>query len=102
MDDAALPPPTSGLFLEVSFRRLLASCEAVAAGDARGRPDLAVGWETSPVFHHVGVVGRGGRVAAAARRRAASVPPRAPFPFSLQYVDTLQEQLADLEAAEKR
>ena len=51
-----LPPPASGLFLEVSFRRLLASCEATAAGTPPpgARPELAGdGWRVSPVFHHV-------------------------------------------------
>ena len=51
-----LPPPASGLFLEVSFRRLLASCEATAAGapPPGARPELAGdGWRVSPVFHHV-------------------------------------------------
>lgn len=48
----ALPPPASGQFLEVSFRRLLRSCEEIAAGDSKGRADL-VEWQTSPVFHHV-------------------------------------------------
>eukprot|EP00887_Chlorella_sp_A99_P001492 scaffold8.g1492.t1 len=46
-----LPPPSSGQFLEVSFRRLLASCEEIVAGDNKGRPDL-VTWQRSPVFHH--------------------------------------------------
>ena len=66
-DPEQLPPPESGLFLEVSFRRLLASCEGVANGVASDasttvaaapsmlavRPELARGWATSPVFHHV-------------------------------------------------
>jgi hypothetical protein len=47
-----LPPPASGLFAEVEFRRLLASCEDVVAGDDKGRPDLR-DWAASPVFHHV-------------------------------------------------
>jgi hypothetical protein len=47
-----LPPPASGLFAEVEFRRLLASCEEVVAGDDKGRPDLR-DWAASPVFHHV-------------------------------------------------
>ncbi|KAK9839611.1 hypothetical protein WJX81_000780 [Elliptochloris bilobata] len=59
-----LPPPQSGLFLEVSFLRLLRSCEDIIAGDAKGRADLEE-WATSPVFHH--------------------------------YVETLQEQLGDLQ-----
>lgn len=65
--DEPLPDPTSGIFLEVSFRRLLASCEDIVAGTSTARPDLAGTWRRSPVFHH--------------------------------YVETLQEQLADLEAA---
>ncbi len=48
-----LPPPTSGLFLEVSFRRLLASCEDIAGGASTARPDLVATWRSSPVFHHV-------------------------------------------------
>lgn len=62
-----LPDPTSGIFLEISFRRLLASCESIVAGTSPARPDLANNWQRSPAFHH--------------------------------YVETLQEQLADLEAA---
>lgn len=48
-----LPPPASGLFLEVSFRRLLASCEDIAGGTSTARPDLVGCWQHSPVFHHV-------------------------------------------------
>ena len=74
----SLPPPASGLFLEVSFRRLLLAVEAVVNGedddgDGSGvggqpspssssshplaaRPDLRGGaWRASPVFHHVSV-----------------------------------------------
>ena len=47
-----LPPPTSGLFLEISFRRLLKSCAEIMAGDNKGREDLTA-WQRSPVFHHV-------------------------------------------------
>lgn len=47
-----LPPPTSGLFLELSFRRLLKSCTEITEGDSKGRADF-VDWQTSPVFHHV-------------------------------------------------
>lgn len=47
-----LPPPLSGSFLEISFRRLLASCEDIVAGDNKGREDLT-SWQRSPVFHHV-------------------------------------------------
>lgn len=50
--DGELPPPSSGVFLEVSFRRLLASCEQIIAGDDKGREDLR-SWRSSPVFHHV-------------------------------------------------
>lgn len=49
-----LPPPTSGLFLEISFRRLLKSCAEIMAGDNKGREDLTA-WQRSPVFHHVGL-----------------------------------------------
>lgn len=45
----SLPPPTSGI-TEVNFRRLLKSCEQVAAGDTLGREDLS-NWQSSPVFH---------------------------------------------------
>lgn len=48
----ALPPPRSGLPLEVSFRRLLKSCEEIVAGDDKGRQDLQ-DYATSPVFHAV-------------------------------------------------
>ncbi|KAK9823753.1 hypothetical protein WJX72_005165 [[Myrmecia] bisecta] len=48
---AVLPPPQSGQFLEVSFRRLLKSCEEIMAGDSKGRADLQ-DWRSSPVFHH--------------------------------------------------
>ena len=47
-----LPPPTSGLFLEISFRRLLKSCAEIMLGDNKGREDLTA-WQRSPVFHHV-------------------------------------------------
>ena len=47
-----LPPPKSGQFLEISFRRLLKSCCEIMAGDTKGRADLSE-WRTSPVFHHV-------------------------------------------------
>lgn len=47
---AALPPPRSGLPLEISFRRLLRSCEEIAAGDCKNRPDLQ-DFPTSPVYH---------------------------------------------------
>ena len=70
---APLPPPTSGLFLEVSFRRLLRACEAVVGEETDGgdsapgphplsaRPDLKGGaWRSSPVFHHVSGRGREG------------------------------------------
>lgn len=51
---AELPPPTSGTFQEISFRRLLKSCDEIIAGDTKGRDDLAA-WQSSPVFHHVRV-----------------------------------------------
>lgn len=70
MEPEQLPPPASGLFLDVSFRRLLASCEGIVHGVVSGvddattvvaaapsmlavRPELARDWATSPVFHHV-------------------------------------------------
>lgn len=53
-DREELPEPTSGLFLEVSFRRLLASCESIVDGTSTARPDLIDKWRRSPVFHHVG------------------------------------------------
>lgn len=49
---AELPPPQGGLPLEVSFRRLLNSCEEVVAGDNKGRGDLDE-WTTSAAFHAV-------------------------------------------------
>ena len=48
----SLPAPTSGLFLEVSFRRLLKSCGDIIEGDSKGREDFK-DWRSSPVFHHV-------------------------------------------------
>lgn len=45
-----LAPPSSGLPLEISFRRLLKSCEEVVAGDDKGRSDYQ-DWATSPAFH---------------------------------------------------
>ena len=50
--DKALPPPTSGLLIEVNFRRLLKCCEQIVSGDTLGREDL-VEWPRSPVFHQV-------------------------------------------------
>ena len=47
-----LAPPTSGQFLEISFRRLLKSCAEIMAGDNKGRGDLTA-WQSSPVFHNV-------------------------------------------------
>ena len=47
-----LPPPSSGLFLEIEFRRLLANCEEIAAGNDKGREDLRQ-WQSSLAFHHV-------------------------------------------------
>ena len=94
-----LPAPSSNLLLEISFCRLLASCEEIAAGQDKGREDLRQ-WQTSPTYHHV------------------STPYNAPFAFEnqtilivittstvdlfllilfQQYIETLQEQLADLE-----
>jgi hypothetical protein len=71
--DDELPAPASGLFLEVSFRRLLASCEGVVNGGGGAvdggsasttpsmiRPELARNWATSPVFHHVSSSGERG------------------------------------------
>jgi hypothetical protein len=45
-----LPAPSSNLLL--SFCRLLASCEEIAAGQDKGREDLRQ-WQTSPTYHHV-------------------------------------------------
>lgn len=50
--EEVLPAPASGMMLELSFRRLLASCEDISHGDDKGREDLQQ-WRTSPVFHHV-------------------------------------------------
>lgn len=47
----SLPPPTSGTFLECSFRRSLSNCEDIVSGDWKGREDLK-SWQTSPFFHH--------------------------------------------------
>ena len=54
-DGGTLPAPSSGLFLEVSFRRLLASCQDIISGDDKGREDLKE-WRRSPVFHHVSCI----------------------------------------------
>ena len=92
-----LPPPTSGLFLEISFRRLLKSCAEIMAGDNKGREDLTA-WQRSPVFHHV----RRGYLYVMPCVLQPSLPRsthREPaWPVELQYVETLQEQLADLTA----
>lgn len=50
--DEDLPPPSSGQFLEISFRRLLSKCEQAAAGNS----SLGDAWPTSPLFHHVRVL----------------------------------------------
>lgn len=44
-----LPPPKSGSYSELSFRRLLKSCDEIAAGDTKGREELQ-DWQHSPVF----------------------------------------------------
>lgn len=132
-----LPPPACGLFLEVSFRRLLASCEGVVNGATGNddtmttsmttiRPELARNWATSPVFHHVsvtrvmlsftestesacrsssGVIVDGGGNGNPLFNVVVAIF----FPLlslnteknqkNQQYVETLQEQLADLEGA---
>lgn len=45
-----LPPPKSGSYSELSFRRLLKSCDEIAAGDTKGRDELQ-DWQHSPVFY---------------------------------------------------
>jgi len=113
---ASLPSPSSGTFLEISFRRLLKSCEEIMAGDNKGREDLTA-WQSSPVFHHVSLhpsnVGLPRTVCHPCSCRVAApelpsidVPPTlsldtTPLPC-LQYVDTMQEQLADLETYTSR
>lgn len=52
LPSADLPPPKSGSYSELSFRRLLKSCDEIAAGDAKGRQDLE-DWQHSPVFYQV-------------------------------------------------
>ena len=47
-----LPPPKSGSYSELSFRRLLKSCDEIAAGDTKGRDELQ-DWQHSPVFYQV-------------------------------------------------
>lgn len=47
-----LPPPKSGSYSELSFRRLLKSCDEIAAGDTKGREELQ-DWQHSPVFFQV-------------------------------------------------
>ena len=91
-----LPPPSSGVLLEVSFRRLLASCEQIIAGDDKGREDLR-GWRSSPVFHHVSAVAAV-LWARLPHPRSTQTPEQHQAP-AMQYVDTLQEQLSDLESA---
>jgi len=100
-----LPPPQSGLFLEVSFLRLLRSCEEILAGDSKGRSDLEE-WATSPVFHHVCLQSARGRAASVfiairvlllqlcttSQQTALSM-----LCVFAQYVETLQEQLSDLQ-----
>jgi hypothetical protein len=82
----SLPAPSSGLFLEVSFRRSLASCEEIAAGDCKGRDDLK-SWRTSPVFHHVSLHQVGSNCAG---------PDQYYLAPAMQYVETLQDQLKEL------
>ncbi|DBB03879.1 TPA: SNAP receptor use1 [Trebouxia sp. C0004] len=45
-----LPAPKSGSYSELSFRRLLKSCDEIAAGDNKGREELQ-DWQHSPVFY---------------------------------------------------
>ncbi|DBA67359.1 TPA: SNAP receptor use1 [Trebouxia sp. C0005] len=45
-----LPAPKSGSYSELSFRRLLKSCDEIAAGDTKGREELQ-DWQHSPVFY---------------------------------------------------
>ena len=52
LPSADLPPPKSGSYSELSFRRLLKSCDEIAAGNAKGRQDLE-DWQHSPVFYQV-------------------------------------------------
>lgn len=53
-----LPPPASGQFLEISFRRLLKTCWEIVGGDNKGKKELTA-WRGSPLFHHVsGAVSR--------------------------------------------
>jgi len=47
-----LPPPASGQFLEISFRRLLKTCWEIVGGDNKGKRELTA-WRGSPLFHHV-------------------------------------------------
>ncbi len=75
---ADLPPPSSGQFLEIVFRRLLDKCEHTAAGEG------AHAWQSSPLFHHVCVFGI-----------VFNQQPSIPYTH-IQNVETLQEQLADL------
>lgn len=91
-----LPAPSSGLFLEVSFRRLLKSCIEITEGDSKGRADLA-SWQTSPVFHHVTIHRFSIRFAAHADARDALLKMTVCC-LSIQYVETLQEQLSDLKS----
>lgn len=50
-----LPAPTSGQFLELSFRKLLKNCYDIADGSTPVRKKELVAWRTSPLFHHVGL-----------------------------------------------
>lgn len=69
---------------EVMFQRFIYRCEQITQGDTKGRKDL-IQWQSSPVFHYVRHI-----VAYFIFKLLILV-------ISLQYVDALQEQLADLE-----
>lgn len=98
-----LPPPTSGLLVEVNFRRFLQCCERIVAGDCLGRTDLC-DWQRSPTFHQVRSTLRSyalwpkGAVGSCCTLES----PSNKFWSALQYVDTLQELLADLQGSSSR
>lgn len=101
-----LPPPKSGQFLEISFRKLLKNCYDIAGGKTPvGKKEL-VAWRSSPLFHHVRPHSRvlctsrcrvwrpqTNRILLAHLTRCCSWP---------QYVGTLSEQLEQLQHSPDR
>lgn len=82
-----LPPPQSRLQTEIVFRRQLRACEDIMRGRNQSRPEFAA-WQSSPVFHKV-----------ACRNCAGhhSQQEMTVHACAAQYVESLQDNLSDLE-----